>query len=165
MPDTETKPSVPPTKESLLEQFRVAAKAMSKKIEDAFSDITNLDITTMVGDQMTAEFDKITKETLNFKDITNATLVAYTRISLSGDIIEVLNGNPKDGTLKIDPKLLEIHRQNCGIGVESWNRFFMNMITVTATIWSLVDPNSDRAKVVEALREKIQPIGKPPDDK
>lgn len=149
-----------PSGEDDFSSFKTAASKIGQAISNKVKDATQLEITTMVADA-DADFDKILEKDLKFSELKGmAYLVAFTRFDADGDIVEVLHGDPNTGELKIDEKLMEIHKQNREIGVETWNRFFTNLLTISATIWTLIDPHSERVKVIEALRDKIKPIGK-----
>lgn len=150
-------PSPPSVGKKIEDSLRDAGQRVSEKISEGIEHITNLDVSTFVIDPTKADFQAITNSDLNFNNLKNCYLVAFTRINMTGDIIQALNGDPEKGELKLEQRLLDIHNKNTDTAITTWNTFLKNVLTVTATIWSLVDPNPQRTEVIKAMTKDLQP--------
>ena len=130
-------------------------------VNKTLKDVTTLEVKTFLVDDTVKIQELIDAEKIKIKkDGSGAPvgfLIGYTRIDADGDITEILHGNPNSPPKK---ELLSIHQQNREVGVESWNRFFKNMITVTAAVYSLVTQTKEGAEIIKALRDEIKPIGR-----
>ena len=128
---------------------------------EAIKDVTTLEVKTFLVDKP-GEIEKLVDAPDNIKlkkDGSGAPekyLIGYTRIDVDGDVTEILHGNPKSPP---NEDLLSIHKQNREVGLESWNRFFKNMITITAAMYSLVTNTNQGSEIIKALRDDIKPIG------
>ncbi len=135
------------------------AESMFDKIDKGITDVTKLDVTTMVGNLVEMEdASKAFEKNLNFEALKGKVeVVGLTRLDIDGDIVELLHG--ENGQLSIDVELLRIHKNNVKTATENWNRFFRNLIEITATIAAIADPDKqNRIDLVRALRANIEPI-------
>jgi len=146
------------------DKFEEWAELLFAKTRDVATDITTLDVTTSVGDAVHIDMADLFGKDLNFETLKDkdVTIAGMTRLDLTGDLIEIVHGTKTDGVFKINEELLRLHKENLDIGIESWNRFFRNLVEVSATIAAIVSPDDNRVKLVEALKTKIEPIGKKP---
>lgn len=135
-------------------------------IKDGITDVTKLDVTTVVGDSAKVDMEKVFGDKENFtKDngtSAELTIIGMTRINAAGDIVEMLYGS--NGKLDMEPDLLEIHKENVKQAVETWNRFFRNLLEISATVAAIIDPKSERIDLIRALKTNIEPLGKKPVD-
>jgi hypothetical protein len=140
------------------------------KTQEVATDIAKLDVTTAVGDATKINMGELFGKGLDFSKLSqdhnsDVTIAGMTRIDLDGDVIELVDGHKEDDTVKINQELMNYHKANVDLGVESWNRFFRNLVEITATIAAIIDPKSDRVELVRALKTNLEPIGKSPEPK
>ena len=146
------------------EKFEEWAELLFAKTRDVATDLTTLDVTTSVGDAVHIDMADLFGKDLDFETLKDkdVTIAGMTRLDLTGDLIEIVHGTKIDGVFKVNEELLRLHKENLDIGIESWNRFFRNLVEVSATIAAIISPDDIRVKLVEALKTKIEPIGKKP---
>ena len=146
------------------DKFEEWAELLFAKTRDVATDLTTLDVTTSVGDAVHIDMADLFGKDLNFETLRDkdVTIAGMTRLDLTGDLIEIVHGTKTDGVFKVNEELLRLHKENLEIGIESWNRFFRNLVEVSATIAAIVSPDDNRVKLVEALKTKIEPTGKKP---
>jgi len=156
MSDEDTGTNIPAKKSE--DKLRGVVENIADKLGKGITDLTTLDVTTYIGDPVKVNVADALGKDLDFSTLQDVYVAGYTRIDVDGDIIEILNGDPKTGSLTLSKQVLDIHKKNVDNAVDNWNTFFRNLLTITATIWALADPNPDRVKIIEALREKIEPV-------
>ncbi len=137
---------------------------LSEKLDSQIKDMTTLDITTMIGDavEINTQMDDAFAKDFNFDNLKGKLeVVGVTRLDADGDIQELLYGT--EGQLKLTPGLLKVHKDNVMTGVETWNRYWRNLLEVVATVAAIVDPTEkSRVELVRALRTNLEPLGKAP---
>ncbi len=137
---------------------------LSEKLDSQIKDMTTLDITTMIGDavEINTQMDDAFAKDFNFDNLKGKLeVVGVTRLDADGDIQELLYGTK--GELKLTPRLLKVHKDNVMTGVETWNRYWRNLLEVVATVAAIVDPTEkSRVELVRALRTNLEPLGKAP---
>jgi hypothetical protein len=146
--------------------FEEWASKLFEKTKDVAIDVTTLDVTTAVGDAVKIDMVDLFGNDMDFSTLKDkdVTIAGMTRLDLTGDLIEIVHGDKKNGIFKVNDELMKIHKENLEMGIESWNRFFRNLVEVSATIAAILEPEMEnRIKLVEALKTKIEPIGKKPD--
>ena len=146
------------------EKFEEWAELLFAKTRDVATDLTTLDVTTSVGDAVHIDMADLFGKDLDFETLKNkeVTIAGMTRLDLTGDLIEIVHGTKTDGVFTVNEELLRLHKENLDIGIESWNRFFRNLVEISATIAAIASPDDNRVKLVEALKTKIEPTGKNP---
>ncbi len=146
------------------EKFEEWAELLFAKTRDVATDLTTLDVTTSVGDAVQVDMADLFGKDLNFETLKDkdVTIAGMTRLDLTGDLIEIVHGTKKNGVFEVNEELLRLHKENVEIGIESWNRFFRNLVEISATIAAIAAPDDNRVKLVEALKTKMEPVGKKP---
>ena len=146
------------------EKFEEWSELLFAKTRDIATDLTTLDVTTSVGDAVHIDMADLFGKDLDFETLKDkdVTIAGMTRLDLTGDLIEIVHGTKTNGVFKVNEELLRLHKENLDIGIESWNRFFRNLVEISATIAAIVSPDDNRVKLVEALKTKIEPTGKKP---
>jgi len=142
-----------------LDKVQDFAGTIYEQLETLVEDITKLDVTTMTAEAVEIDVAKAFEKNLNFQELSGSVKVAgITRIDIDGDIQELLKGD-SDGKLTIDPELLKIHKENVATGVETWNRFFRNLVEITAIIAAIIEPNDKRNELIRSLKTNLEPLG------
>ena len=146
------------------DKFEEWSESLFAKTRDVATDLTTLDVTTSVGDAVQLDMADLFGKDLDFETLKDkeVTIAGMTRLDLTGDLIEIVHGAKTNGVFKVDEELLKLHKENLEIGIESWNRFFRNLVEISATIAAIASPDDNRVKLVEALKTKIEPTGKKP---
>ena len=133
---------------------------LTKNIED----ITKLDTTTFVGNTAETNFAELLKKKETEIDDSikksGAQLVGFTRIDADGDVVEFLHASKKNEKWIVDEDLKQIHDENLIIAVETWNRFFRNLLEIAAAASAILAPNAERTAVLRTLIQNIEPLGK-----
>ncbi len=144
------------------DKFEEWSESLFAKTRDVATDLTTLDVTTSVGDAVQLDMADLFGKDLDFETLKDkeVTIAGMTRLDLTGDLIEIVHGAKTNGVFKVDEELLKLHKENLEIGIESWNRFFRNLVEISATIAAIASPDDNRVKLVEALKTKLEPTGK-----
>ena len=120
---------------------------MKDNLKTAFQDVTNIDVVTVVAEDV-APPDKISRiEDLDNVTIGNMKYYARTTMQLDGDIYSILPASTPSGSdPQIREQVLRLHEQNVRTAIQNWNNLaavvFKGIVLVAELSGAKVPPRA-----------------------